>query len=166
MLQESWQRGPRTVTAPTEDTIRDLPLTETLRLALENNSVIRTRGGFLSPGNTILSSPDRVASIWDPAIQETGVMFGGRGVTASLAAFDPEFTTTMLWGRNETPQNNSFFGGGLSSGQALVAESGVFSSMIRKQMGYGASFSVGHDWNYLGSNAPSAFQLFNSIQSR
>ncbi|MDP7275800.1 MAG: TolC family protein [Planctomycetaceae bacterium] len=160
--QESWQHGPRTVTAPTEDTIRDLPLAETLRLALENNSVVRTRGGFLSPGNTILSSPDRVASIWDPAIQETGVMFGGRGVTASLAAFDPEFTTTMLWGRNETPQNNSFFGGGVSSGQALVAESGAFSSMIRKQMGYGASFSVGHDWNYLGSNVPSAYQLFNS----
>ncbi len=160
--RESWQRGPRTVTAPTEDTIRDLPLAEALRLALENNSVIRTRGGFLSPGNAILSSPDRVASIWDPAIQETGVLFGGRGVTASLAAFDPEFTTTMLWGRNETPQNNSFFGGGVSSGQALVAESGVFSSVLSKQMGYGASLSVGHDWNYLGSNAPSMYQLFNS----
>ena len=106
--RKGWKRPPRTITAPTEDVIRDLGLAEALKLALENNPVIRSRNGFLSPGNAILSSPDRVASIWDPAIQETGVLFGGRGVTAALAAFDPEFTTTMIWGRNETPQNNTF----------------------------------------------------------
>ena len=160
--RKGWKRPPRTIAAPTEDVIRDLGLAEALKLALENNPVIRSRGGFLSPGNAILSSPDRVASIWDPAIQETGVLFGGRGVTAALAAFDPEFTTTMIWGRNETPQNNSFLSGGVGSGQALVGETGNFTSMLRKQLGYGASLSVGHDWSYFGSNTPSAFNLYNS----
>lgn len=157
----SWKRPPRTITAPTEDVIRDLALSEALKLALENNSVIRTRGGFLSPGNAILSSPDRVASIWDPSIQETGVLFGGRGVTAALAAFDPEFTTTMVWRRSETPQNNAFMAG-IGGGQALVGEMADFQSMLRKQMGYGASLSVGHDWSYFGSNTPSSFNLYNS----
>ena len=160
--RKSWKRPPRTITAPTEDEIRDLSLSDALKLALENNSVIRTRGGFLSPGNTVLSSPDRVASIWDPAIQESGVLFGGRGVTAALAAFDPEFTTTMIWRRNETPQNNSFMAGGIGSGGSLVGEMGDFTSMLRKQMGYGASLSVGHDWSYFGSNIPSGFNLYNS----
>ena len=150
--RKGWKRPPRTITAPTEDVIRDLGLAEALKLALENNPVIRSRNGFLSPGNAILSSPDRVASIWDPAIQETGVLFGGRGVTAALAAFDPEFTTTMIWGRNETPQNNTFISGGLSS---TVGETGNFTSTLRKQLGYGASLSVGHDWSYFGSNIPS-----------
>ena len=150
--RKGWKRPPRTITAPTEDVIRDLGLAEALKLALENNPVIRSRNGFLSPGNAILSSPDRVASIWDPAIQETGVLFGGRGVTAALAAFDPEFTTTMIWGRNETPQNNTFISGGLSSS---VGETGNFTSTLRKQLGYGASLSVGHDWSYFGSNIPS-----------
>jgi len=160
--RKSWKRPPRTITAPTEDEIRDLSLSDALKLALENNSVIRTRGGFLSPGNTVLSSPDRVASIWDPAIQESGVLFGGRGVTAALAAFDPEFTTTMIWRRNETPQNNAFMAGGIGSGGSLVGEMGDFTSMLRKQMGYGASLSVGHDWSYFGSNIPSGFNLYNS----
>ena len=158
----NWKRPPRTITAPTDDVIRDLALAEALKLALENNPVIRTRGGFLSPGNSILSSPERVTSIWDPAIQETGVLFGGRGVTAALAAFDPEFTTTMIWRRNETPQNNAFLGGGIGSGQALVGEMADFNSMLRKQMGYGASLSVGHDWSYFGSNIPSSLNLYNS----
>ena len=160
--RESWKRPPRTITAPTEDEIRDLSLADALKLALENNSVIRTRGGFLSPGNAVLSSPDRVASIWDPAIQESGVLFGGRGVTAALAAFDPEFTTTMVWRRNETPQNNAFLAGGIGSGGSLVGEMGDFTSMLRKQMGYGASLSVGHDWSYFGSNIPSSYNLYNS----
>ena len=151
--RKGWKRPPRTITAPTEDVIRDLGLAEALKLALENNPVIRSRNGFLSPGNAILSSPDRVASIWDPAIQETGVLFGGRGVTAALAAFDPEFTTTMIWGRNETPQNNTFISGGLSSS---VGETGNFTSTLRKQLGYGASLSVGHDWSYFGSNIPAS----------
>ena len=157
-----WEQPPRTITAPTEDAIRNLSLSEAFKMALENNPVIRSRGGFLSPGNAILGSPDRVASVWDPAIQETGVLFGGRGVTAALAAFDPEFTTTMTWGRNETPQNNSFLAGGIGSGQALVGETGNFTSRLRKQLGYGASLSVGHDWQYFGSNIPSAFNLYNS----
>ncbi len=160
--RENWQRPPRTVVAPTDDVVRDLGLSDALKLALENNSVIRTRGGFLSPGNAILSSPDRVASIWDPSIQESGVLFGGRGVTAALSAFDPEFTTTMIWRRNETPQNNSFMSGGIGSGQALVGEMGDFTSSLSKQLAYGASLSVGHDWSYFGSNIPSSFNLYNS----
>ena len=47
--RKGWKRPPRTITAPTEDVIRDLGLAEALKLALENNPVIRSRNGFLSP---------------------------------------------------------------------------------------------------------------------
>lgn len=44
--------------------------------ALTNSKVIRQGGGqFLSPGNSLLRSPDSVPTVYDQAIQDSGVLF-------------------------------------------------------------------------------------------
>lgn len=147
---------PRTIGERQNDEIWDMTLTEALHIALRNNRIIRTDGSFLN-GTSALAS-QTAASVYDPAIQETGVLFGGRGIEAALSDFDAQFTTSMIWGRDENVVNSPFFGG--TPGGTLVDETGTFQSAISKQFATGASFSLGHNWDYRGSNATG--QLFNS----
>ncbi len=151
---------PRTLADRHEDEVWELSLSDTIHLALQNNRVIRTDGAFLSPGNALFTNPDRAASVYDPAIQESGVLFGGRGVEAALAAFDAQWNTSMLWGRNENFVNNLFNGGGQSPGASFVSESANFNTGLSKTFGYGASLGFRHDVDYLGTNSPA--QLFPS----
>jgi len=147
---------PRTIMDLNKDEIRDMSLEEVIRTALLNSTVIRAKSSFNSPGNSILSNPDRTPSIYDPSIQSTGVLFGSRGVESALASFDTNFTTQMTWGRNETVQNNAA-GNNLPGGSIFVGETGNFSSTLAKSFATGASITVGHQVNYLGSNSPSLF---------
>ncbi len=142
--------SPRTLLELKHDELRDMTLAEVMRIGLENSRVIRSRGAFLSSGNSVLSSPDRVPSFYDPSIQETGVLFGGRGVEAALAAFDAELTTQMFWGRHEQLLNNAFAGG--TTGASSVAETGNWASSLSKDLGYGGQFSLSHNVAYTGSN--------------
>jgi outer membrane protein TolC len=142
--------------------VRKLTLAEAIQTALQNAQVVRTNGQFLSQGNGLLLNPNGVASVWDPAIQETGVLFGGRGVEAALAAFDATWTASMLWGRNETVQNN-VFGGGAAGGSVLTNETAQFNSVLEKTFGYGGSISLQHIINYNGNNVPPGVNLFESV---
>jgi len=169
---------PRTVGDRRKDEVWDMTLTEALHCALKGSQVIRTRstrGQVAGSGlrTNTLTNPDRIPSIYDPAIQETGVLFGGRGVEAALADFDAQFTTSTVWGRNAAYSNNGggFFGlGGLGgvggSGQpAFVStqETAQFQSGFRKQFATGGTANVFHNWNYLGTNQPGT--LFPSTYS-
>ncbi len=147
---------PRTIMDPSKDEIRDMSLEECIRTALLNSTIIRAKSSFNSPGNSILSNPDRTPSIYDPSIQSSGVLFGSRGVEAALSAFDTSFTTQMTWGRNETVQNNPA-GNNLPGGSIFIGETGNFSSTLSKNFAYGGSLELGHQVNYLGSNSPSLF---------
>ena len=142
---------PRTLLHPQKDEIREMSLGECLRLGLENSTVIRSKGAFLSPGNSILSNPNGVASFYDPAIQETGVLFGGRGVEAALSEFDAQFSTTTVWGRNELIRNNSFIDGIAGSS---INESASLESSLSKTFGFGGQFDLQHNVNYTGLNLP------------
>lgn len=148
---------PRTIMDINKDEIRDMTLEECIRTALVNSTVIRAKSSFLSAGNSILANPNNAASIYDPSIQSTGVLFGSRGVESALAAFDTSFATQMTWGRNESVQNNPA-GNNLPGGSIFVGETGNFSSTLSKNFAYGGSLEVGHEVNYLGSNSPSLFQ--------
>ena len=147
---------PRTIMDLNKDEIRDMSLEECIRTALLNSTVIRAKSSFNSPGNSILANPERSPSIYDPAIQSTGVLFGSRGVESALASFDTNFTTQMTWGRNELVQNNPV-GNNLPGGSIFVGETGNFSSTLSKNFAYGGSIELGHEVNYLGSNSPSLF---------
>ncbi len=152
--------APRTIMDDRKDEVWDLPLNDCVQAALQYSRIIRSRAGFLSPGNSILNSPDRTASIYDPSIQETGVLFGGRGVEAALAAFDADFTTSAKWGRNEQIQNNSF-GAGLGGGSTLESDSAAVNSTLSKSFSYGGTLSLNQNVNYSANNAPT--NLFPSI---
>lgn len=151
---------PRMLGLRKKDEIWNLTLMEAIHKALANNRVIRSNGQFLSPGNGLYTNANQTASVYDPAIQETGVLFGGRGVEAALSDFDTTFATSMFWGKSEDVQNNFFFGGGLTPGGTLTQDTGNFRSALAKRFADGGSILVGHDWNYRGTNAPG--QLFPS----
>lgn len=131
--------------------IWDVSLDETIKLALERSKIIRDAGSFLSPGNALLQNPSLAPSVYDPAIQATGVLFGQRGVEAALADFDAQFTVALHSGRSEQPleaQNNAFGRRGDSS----VDEAGDFRSRLQKIMADGSQFSLQHNWSYSGAN--------------
>ena len=109
---------PRTVRDRREEEIWDLPLEGALRLALENSEIIRRVAQRGTPVGTGLNTQALTAgdqgtpSVYDPAIAQSGVLFGNRGVEAALADFDANVTTSLLGGRDRSIQNNSFFLGG------------------------------------------------------
>lgn len=150
---------PHTVADRSRDVIRDMTLTEAIHLTLANSDVIRERGQFLSPTNPLLNNPEFVTSIYDPAIQEANVQFGSRGVEAALADFDTQFTTQMLWGREEQIQN-SLFGFGQEPGQTLQQDTANFNTRLEKPLATGGSFGVSHAVNYDFNNASN--RLFDS----
>lgn len=154
-------RKPRTLGDRSRDELWDLSLSETIHLALVNNRILRVRGDYRSAGSSIFANPDGVVSSYDPAIRESGVLFGGRGVEAALADFDTQWTTNMLWGYNSQRLNNLFLGGGLAPGTVLNQDTGNFNTTLRKSFAYGANVSVGQTWNYNWSDQPA--QLFPSV---
>ncbi len=150
---------PRTLADRERDEIWELGVEEAIHLALANSEIIRTSGQFLSPQNNLLTNPLNTPSIYDPAIQNSGVLFGGVGTEAALAAFDTTWATSMFLGRNETVQNSPFGGG--ATGGTLLQDTLNFNTSLTKQFGYGAQFTVSHLVNSLGTD--SAATLFPSV---
>jgi outer membrane protein TolC len=164
--EAAYAKRPRTVLDREKEDIWDLPLSEAIQLAIQNNSVIRSRSNVGTP-SAILSAGDNSRSVYDPAIQETGVLFGGRGVASALAAFDAQFTTSMFWGRNETPLNLN--GAAIPDPPPVplpppevtnqTLETGTFQSELSKQFAYGGLLTLNHSVDYIGTNlsAPKVF---------
>src|SRR5436189_1488523 len=123
-------KRPRKIGDRSRDEIWDLSLAEALHLYLVNNKILRVRGDFgptptgatvAGPAgrSNVMANADGVPSVYDPAVRDSGVLFGGRGVEAALSAFDPVFATNMLWGSNSAIQNNLVLFGGLAKGAVL-----------------------------------------------
>ena len=89
----AWSAPPRSIRHSGKDKIRDVSLQEVIRTALANGRVLKDNIQFLSQVNVLLTAPNQVRSVYDPALQESGVLFGQRGVEAALADFDARFTT-------------------------------------------------------------------------
>jgi outer membrane protein TolC len=156
-------QNPRTSASKARDGVWDLTLAEVLRMTLENNKIARTRNEFLSPGNPTLANGDAVTSVYDPAIRETGVLFGSRGVEAALSSFDPVFSSNLGVGNSETIQNNAFSAGGIPPGGTLNQQQGQFAASLSKNFAYGAQAAVTQSWNYNHTNQSTGVQLFPSV---
>jgi outer membrane protein TolC len=157
---ELFAAEPRRLRDRTKDQVWDVTLQEAVHIALSHSDIIRSSGQFLSPGNPILANPGFAPSAYDVAIQESGVLFGQRGVEAALSEFDTQFTTTMTWGRNEQIQNN-LFDIGIQPGQTLTQETANFNAALQKSLATGGIFSLTHQWDYEWDNVQS--QLFPSV---
>ena len=127
------------------DELLDMTLFTAIRLALQHNQVIRQDTQFLSTTNPILGTIDTTSSIFDPAIQDTNVLFGSRGVGAALADFVPTLSGNLTWGRDETVLNQL----GLPSVQDSTAD---FDLVLSKQLATGGSLALAHNVDYFGSD--------------
>jgi hypothetical protein len=96
---------PRNLHRRVDDEVRDVTLSELIYRALARNEIIES-GAFGRVGAaTVLQNPNNVASVYDPAIQESGILFGRRGLDAALSDFDTQFSTSMIWGRSTIRRN-------------------------------------------------------------
>ena len=156
-------KKPRKIGDRNRDEIWDLSLAEAMHLALTNSKILRVRGDYRTTGSQVMSNPDNVPTIFDPAIRDSGVLLGGKGVEAALSQFDPVFNTQTVWGSNSTIQNNTITSGGLTKGNVLDADTAQFTTGISKNFAYGANFSIAQNINYqfLGPNLPT--QLYPSV---
>ncbi|HAA50331.1 MAG TPA: TolC family protein, partial [Planctomycetaceae bacterium] len=149
---------PRRLSQPGQQEIWDLSLQETMKLGLKNSEIIRESGTFLSPSNRLLNNPEFAASVFNPAIQETNVQFGQRGVEAASADFDTTFSSSMTWGGSNSIQRINNLG--LSAGDTLEEDTGRFRASLSKITGAGTQMSLSHNWDYTANNQPN--QLFPS----
>jgi len=146
---------PHTIRDRERTQVRDLSLAETIHIALQNSDVIRSSGTFLALGNPLLTNPDQaVPTIYNPAIQESGVLFGGRGVEAALADFDVQYNSVLNFTGNQN-FNNSF---GFQDTNAAQ-----FRNSVSKNFANGGQVQVFNDINYFRSNTPGG--IFGSSYS-
>ena len=149
---------PRRLSQPGQQEIWDLSLQETMKIGLRNSEIIRESGTFLSPSNRLLNNPEFAASVFNPAIQETNVQFGQRGVEAASADFDATFSSSMTWGGSSSIQRINNLG--LSAGDTLEEDTGRFRASLSKITGAGTQMSLSHNWDYSSNNQP--FNMFPS----
>jgi len=149
---------PRRLSRPGEQKIWDLSLQGAMKLGLHNSEIIRESGTFLSPSNRLLANPEFAASIFNPAIQETNVQFGQRGIEAASADFDTLLQSSMTWAGSSTVQRTQNLG--FSAGDTLEEDSGRFRASLTKITGAGTQFSLSHNWDYSQNNQ--SFNLFPS----
>jgi outer membrane protein TolC len=145
---------PHTIFNRQKDQIWDMTLAQALELALANNKIIRSAASFGAPGNALMTNPNGVESVYDPAIQETGVLFGGRGVEAALSDFDSQLAVTNTYGFNQNIVNSPVQNVGAGAGSVLEQHTGQLNATLTKTFANGGQIQFQNQWNYLDVNAP------------
>lgn len=147
----SYSDEPRRIRKPRKEEVWELGLEEAVHTALANNEIIRDNGQFLSSSNRLLTNPDFVQSVYDPAVQDTSTLFGQQGVEAALSEFDAQFTTNLLIGRSKSiSETNSF--NNIQAGDTLATDAGDFRMSLSKIFANGAQASVQHNVLYQAFN--------------
>lgn len=163
-IAEDLLTAPRSIYSLDKVKHREVTLSECILMALDSEVIIDDTS-LGNPGNPVLSRPANAPSIYDIALQESGFLFGNRGIEASLADYDPTLTGTGSWGRSEVPQNLA--NSGLPQGSVLTTETMNASVALEKPFMTGGSALVQMDTIYDGNNRPSgpgpgSVQLFPS----
>ena len=137
-----------------------LTVTDAVRESMQNATIFRTAGTYLSTANPILLNPQAVNTVYDRSVAQTGVLFGQRSVSAARSDFDPRFGTTSNWYHDEQVQNNQFLSGGLLPGATLSSDTTAFQMRLDKQLMSGGTVGLVQDWNYDANNVTQ--RLFQS----
>lgn len=155
--------APRNIRSLDEVESREVTLNECVRMALEKSTILRDNAVARGGQSQTLVATGGVSSIYDPAIQATGFLFGNRGVEAALADFDALATTSITWGRDRVPQNAATVG--LPSGQPQVLETAQYQTRLEKPLANGATLALQNDINYELNNRTSGQQFPSSFTS-
>jgi outer membrane protein TolC len=167
---------PRTTSNPETDEVWELTLEDAIRIGLDNSEIVRVivlgaqgtpiqgfepsplgppepgQGGSIGTGNTGILGGGSLQSVYDPAILETVI-------PRQLAAFDANFTTSILWNRNDAPFNNAlqagtFLGAGNRFPVIFSQYQYQYNATLQKRIATGGNVSVQENINFLYSNSP------------
>ena len=115
-------------------------LDEAIRMAVENSEVIRELGG------SILTGPDAIQSIYNPAITHSDPIFGEE---AAISQFDATFSSSLFFEKNDRDVNNQFLG----TNGTVLQDLGSFRNSIDKKTAYGTLLSLRSISDYDFNNA-------------
>jgi outer membrane protein TolC len=154
---------PRRIRHRQHDQIWDLTLNDAIHIALKNNKIIRFREQASFPRNPLVNNPEQNPTVYDPALQETGFLFGQRGVEAALSDFDAQFSASMSWGHNAQIENNeSTTAVPLVNGiPTLIEDTATFKSALSKQFADSGTLTFSQEWDYVANNVTG--NLFPSV---
>jgi outer membrane protein TolC len=150
--------GPRSLMSLEEVDPREMTLNECIRMAMSNADIIVDDQSFGSPSNPLMGNPQRVASVWDNAIQDTGFLFGNLGPEAALASFDPVWTNSLQGGTARNPQTTQNIS--IPQGGTLQNQTVQYQSRLEKTLATAGTLAVEHDVNYTSTNQSSIFPSF------
>jgi len=142
----------------------DLSLEEAVQTALANAKVMRSLGGrYVSSAfnnraqtgeapDAITQGPDAARTVYDPAITETTPF---TGVEYALSAFDAQWSTNLLYAKNDHQQNvapqfpiTNFFR------QVFQQDTSTFNTQLTKVTAQGGIFSARNNIIYDLNNNP------------
>ncbi len=134
-------QAPLTLSNPNPTSYWDLSLEEAVQIALKNSKVCRTLNGvgFSKAGvsgtpGAVLSSPNAIGTVYDPALSESDPRYG---VEAALSAFDGQLSATAAWTKSDDPIPGY-------PGSANQSDEGIFSQTISKNTAPGGTFYMTH----------------------
>jgi hypothetical protein len=161
--------APLTLRNPEFHTFWDLTLQEAVQTALHNSKVIRTVGfGLQASGGAIdplVSNPQAVGTVYDPAIVESDPQFGVEG---ALAAFDAQFTSSLFWNTTDRPLNRQpfdFGGAGVVFPPVTKQRQAVFTAELSKRSATGTQFFFRNITQYDRSEPVTPLQPLPSFYS-
>ncbi|MEK6237881.1 MAG: TolC family protein, partial [Planctomycetales bacterium] len=131
---------PRTLRNPDFEEYWDLTLEEVMRVALKNSKVMRDLGG------RVLTAPAAVSTVYQPAIQESDPRFG---TEAALSAFDAQFTSSLIWEKNNRALNQRAFG---NMPVLFDQDTATFQAEISKTAATGTRFFARNNTTYDKNN--------------
>jgi len=120
----------------------DLSLEEVVEIALEQKDVLIGLGG------RVLTAPEAVPTVYDPAIRESDPRFGTEG---ALSAFDAQLSTGIFWENNDRVFNNEITGGGINEFQQDLL---TYRTELSKVTATGAQFSIRGLTRHDANNSP------------
>lgn len=140
--------APRSLDRRVDDEVREFTLDDAFLTALSKNQVIESSALGGVGASRVLAGPDGINTVYDSAIQETGVLFGRRGLEAALSDFDARWSTAMRWGRDDRVTHQSPL-------NPFSSETAGFQTGIDKALASGGTVGVFHNWDYLGNTVGS-----------
>ncbi len=155
---------PRTTSNPEGEEMWELTLPETIKIYLDNSEVVRVIalgaqgipvGGFeptpLNTGAGGALGTGTLTTVYDPAVQETGI-------AQALSVFDTSLSATIFWNKNVAPFNNAITAGTFLPGAkfpvVFTQESANTALTLQKRTATGATLSTAHNIIYNFSNSP------------